>query len=167
MEDRSLYTKTQFLSRIAVMLGGYAAEELVFKELTTGASNDLQNATGLARRIVTEYGMSKKIGPDTYPEREEQFFLGRDIATQAHYSEATAQLIDKEVNDVIFAAHKKATQALKTKRALLKKVAEKLMEVETLEETEFYKLIGRKGPKRQEYDVATKPVPSAAHEPTS
>jgi cell division protease FtsH len=167
IEDRSLYTKTQFLSRIAVMLGGYAAEELVFKELTTGASNDLQNATGLARRIVTEYGMSKKIGPVTYPEREEQIFLGRDIATQPHYSEATAQLIDKEVNEIIFAAHKRATQALQTKRAVLKKVAEKLMEVETLEETEFYKLIGRKGPKRQEYDVATKPVPSAAHEPTS
>ena len=167
IEDRHLYTRTQFLSRIAVMLGGYAAEELVFKELTTGASNDLQNVTGLARRIVTEYGMSKKVGPVTYPEREEQVFLGRDISGQPHYSEATAQLIDREVNDIIFAAHKKALATLGKHRALLKKVAGELVKVETLEERAFYKLIGKKEPKRQEYDVETKPVPAAAHEPTA
>lgn len=164
IEDRRLYTKSQFLGRIATMLGGYSAEQITFKELTTGASNDLQKATDLARRIVTEYGMSDKVGPVTYPEREDQVFLGRDIATQPHYSEATAQLIDKEVNAIIEKEHKRALSILKKQKKLLKKVADELMEVETLEESAFYELIGRKPPKRESMKPAEKPIPAEAHE---
>ena len=164
IEDRRLYTKSQFLGRIATMLGGYSAEQMTFNELTTGASNDLQKATDVARRIVTEYGMSKKVGPVTYPEREDQVFLGRDIQKQPHYSEATAQLIDKEVNAIIEKEHKRALSLLKMHKKLLKKVADKLMEVETLEESAFYDIIGKKPPKREPMTPAEKPVPAEAHE---
>lgn len=169
IEDRHLITKSQFLGRISVMLGGYAAEQLVFKELTTGASDDLKNATDIARRIVTEYGMSDKLGPVTYPQRHEQVFLGRDITNQPHYSEATAQLIDGEVGVIIAREHKRALHILKKHRKLLKAIADKLKEVETLEDTEFYKVIGRKPPERKSYadadaDAATdKPLPAPAH----
>ncbi|OHA50034.1 MAG: cell division protein FtsH [Candidatus Terrybacteria bacterium RIFCSPHIGHO2_01_FULL_58_15] len=141
-EDRKLHSKSQFLGRIATMLGGYASEGLVFNELTTGASNDLKQATDLARRLVTEYGMSDTLGPVVFSEREELIFLGRELAEQRHYSDATAETIDQEVRGIITKAHERAKGILRKKRTLLTRIAKRLTEVETLERAEFEEIIG-------------------------
>jgi len=112
------------MDRLAVLLGGRVAEDIVFKDITTGAQNDLERATKLARQMVTEYGMSDTIGPITLGRKEHQIFLGRDISEQRDYSEEVANKIDKEVKKIIESAYS---------RAKLKKIARNLIERETLE----------------------------------
>ena len=143
-EDRRLHSRSEFLARLAVLMGGYAAEEIVFRELTTGASNDLHIASDLARKLVTEYGMSEKLGPVVYAQRQELVFLGRELGEQTHYSEETSKLIDKEVERVIRDAHVKAKRVLTQKRQILERIAKVLIAQETLEREEFEKLIGKK-----------------------
>jgi|SRR5579872_1528121 len=140
-EDRHLHTKSEFLDDIAVSLGGYAAEKLVFNELTTGASNDLKVATGLAGRLVTSYGMSDELGPRTFGDHHDMVFLGRDIAEQRNYSEEVAAKIDNEVSKMMNDAYKQATEILTKHRDKLDLIARKLIEQETLEQEEFYKLV--------------------------
>lgn len=140
LEDYHLRTKSQFLADLAVMLGGYAAEEKTFGDITTGASSDLKEVSHLARSIVTRYGMSD-LGPMTFGKTEELVFLGKEISTEKDYSEATAVKIDEEIRKVVDRAHKAAQKIISLHKAALTKIAETLVEKETLEGEEFYALI--------------------------
>lgn len=140
-EEQHLRTKAQFLSDMATMLGGYIAEKLIFKDVSTGASNDLKEASELARKLVTKYGMSDALGPITFGKTEEMVFLGREISTEKNYSEDTAMKIDEEVKSFIDRAYQTAQKILSSNKDALKKVAETLIEKETLEQEEFYNLL--------------------------
>ncbi len=140
-QDRYLYTKDKFEDEIAGMLAGRASEELVFDERWTGASDDLERATKLARKMVTAYGMSEKLGPLTFGDREELVFLGREIAEQRNYSDHVAEEIDHEVRGIIDEAHHRARAILLTYRQKLDIIAQRLMEIETIERKEFEALV--------------------------
>ena len=142
-EENKMRTKTQFLAEIATLLGGMCAERLKFGEMTTGASNDLIKASELARRIVKEYGMSS-LGPIAFGEKEEMIFLGREISEQRNYSETVATKIDKEIEEIIRSAEKKATEIVSKKKDLLAKIAKTLVEKEIIEREEFEKLIKKR-----------------------
>jgi len=137
IEDKHLHSKNEFLADLAVLMGGYAAEKIVFKELTTGASDDLKKATDLARRLVTEYGMSEKFGPIALGEKDEMVFLGRDFGTEKNYSESMAEAIDKEIKTFLFAAYETAKKVISQRRKKLKEIAKRLIEKETIERDEF------------------------------
>jgi len=137
LEDRHLYSKTHFVSELAVSLGGYAAEQVVFDELTTGASDDLKKATDLARALVTKYGMSEKVGPLAFGGHEENVFLGRDFGGGKDYSESTGNLIDAEVSRFMKNAFKMAKEVLTKHRKALDTLANKLITEETVERDEF------------------------------
>ena len=143
-EDKHLHSRSEFLDDSAVMLAGHATERDIFKEITTGASNDLQQATKLARKIVMEFGMSDTMGPRTFGEREEMVFLGKEISEQRDYSEKTAQTIDDEINRIISEAYKKAQTILKTEKKTLDRIADELIKKETLEQKEFEALCENK-----------------------
>ncbi len=140
-EDRHFYSRSYFLDELAVSLGGYVTEHVVFNEITTGASDDLRKATDLARSLVTRFGMSEKIGPMALGEREELIFLGRELTTERNYSEETARLIDQEVKKLIDQAHKCARYILTRRRQKLDKIAARLIEKETIEREEFRTLM--------------------------
>ena len=140
-EDRHLWTHSQFEDKLAVSLAGRAAEEIIFGEVTTGAQNDLEQSTNLARKMVTEYGMSEKLGPRTFGKREELVFLGREIHEQRNYSEKVAEEIDDEVKSLIQRAYDTAKKILSNNKERLKLVAERLIAKETIEETEFEDLL--------------------------
>jgi len=132
-DDRYLMARSKFEDELAGLLGGRAAEELVFNDVTTGAANDLERATKLARKMVTEYGMSERLGPLTFGRKEELVFLGREIGEQRNYSEEVARAIDEEIRRLISEAHEKAKSILTQHKDTLVRLAKKLMEVETLE----------------------------------
>ncbi|RJQ28652.1 ATP-dependent metallopeptidase FtsH/Yme1/Tma family protein [Candidatus Parcubacteria bacterium] len=138
VEEERLRTKKQFLTDLAAMMGGYASEKLTFGDVSTGASNDLREASELARKLVTKYGMSESLGPMTFGKTEELIFLGREIATEKNYSEKVAAEIDREVRSFISHAYDVAVRILKNNKAALKKVAVALIEKETLEQEDFY-----------------------------
>ena len=140
-DDRTLYSYTRFLDQMTGMLGGRAAEEIVFGDVSTGASDDLERVTNLARAMVTRYGMSEKLGPLTFGDREELIFLGREIAEQRNYSEKVAREIDAEVKRLVTMAHQRALETLKRHRNQLEAVAKRLLEVETIEREEFEELM--------------------------
>jgi cell division protease FtsH len=140
-QDRYLYTQDKFEDEIAGMMGGRAAEELVFGDKWTGASDDLEKATKLARRMVTVYGMSKKLGPLTFGDREELVFLGREIAEQRNYSEEVAEEIDSEVRSIVESAYLRAKGILTTYRQKLDGIAQRLVEIETIDREEFVLLV--------------------------
>ena len=135
--DNVLYSKEKFEQDLAAILGGRAAEEIVFGDITTGASDDLEKATQLARNMVTVYGMSKELGPMQFGKRDELVFLGKEIAEQRDYSEETAKEIDEEVERIVYRAYNRARSILSTYKAKLQEVAETLMERETLSSEEF------------------------------
>ncbi|MBU3934573.1 ATP-dependent zinc metalloprotease FtsH [Patescibacteria group bacterium] len=139
-EAKKIKGKKAFLSEMATLLGGYCAEKIIFKEMTTGASNDLVRASDLARKLVKEYGMSP-LGPVSFGEKEELVFLGKEISEQRNYSEKVAALIDKEVDKFIKDAEKEANSILNRKKKLLNKIAKTLIEKETIEREEFEKII--------------------------
>ncbi|MFA9262406.1 MAG: ATP-dependent zinc metalloprotease FtsH [Undibacterium sp.] len=139
-EDKTLHTNRYFLDELAVLLGGYASEKLIFGDITTGPSNDLERATGMARNMVTRYGMSK-LGARTFGKKEELIFLGREMHEERNYSEETARSIDSEVSRLIDEAFARATDILTTKRAVLDRIAETLLEKETIEKDEFEALV--------------------------
>jgi len=139
-EDRHLWTKSQFEDRLAVSLGGRVAEEISFGETTTGAQNDLEQATKLARKMVTEYGMSEKLGPRTFGQRQELVFLGREISEQKDYSDNIAQKIDEEVHNIIQRAYNTAKKILTANKEKLNQLAEDLIAHETLDEPELNKI---------------------------
>ena len=133
-EDRRIWTRSQFEDMLAAALGGRVAEELVFDEVTTGASNDLERATSVARTMVTRYGMSDKLGPRTFGKREELVFLGREIAEQRDYSDSVAETIDEEVRRIIDSAHQTARRLLSTHKAKLTQISRYLLDNETVED---------------------------------
>jgi cell division protease FtsH len=139
--DRYLYAKDKFEDEIAGMLAGRAAEELVFSERWTGASDDLERATKLARKMVTAYGMSEKLGPLTFGDRDELVFLGREIAEQRNYSDEVAEEIDQEVRRIIDEAYMRAKSILRTYQEKLDAIAQRLVEIETIERKEFEALV--------------------------
>ena len=146
-EDRFFWTKKQFLDQLAVFMGGHVAEELVFQEISTGAANDIERATTLARRMVTEYGMSKTLGPLALGRKEELVFLGREISEQRNYSEEIAFAIDKEIRQLIDDAYHRAKQVLSDNMEKLESIAMLLMEHETIEGSELEALFDEPRPR--------------------
>jgi cell division protease FtsH len=140
-EDNFFGSRSEFKSRIAGALGGRVAEEIIYGEITTGASSDLQYVTRLSRAMVTQYGMSDELGPRVYGEKQELVFLGREISEQRDYSDAIAEKIDQEVRQIIDTEYERARQVLKERRDKLDLVAKTLLERETLEADEFIALI--------------------------
>jgi cell division protease FtsH len=136
-EDRLLFSRERFRDELAGLLGGRVAEEEVFGDITTGASNDLQRVTSLARRMVTQYGMSDVLGPQTFGEKEELIFLGREIGEQRNYSEEIAEEIDREVRKLVNEAHMRATTIIRESRAKLDELARRLIDHETVDASEF------------------------------
>jgi cell division protease FtsH len=160
-EDRYLQSKTEFEDKIAGMLGGNAAERLVFGDTTTGASNDIEKATDLARRMVTEFGMSDRLGPLAFGKRDELVFLGREIGEQRNYSDDVARQIDEEVRRIIETAYSRATDVLTRHRDKLDRLAEKLVEVETLDADGFEALFSDLPPKTPLHNVVPRLGPAA------
>jgi len=141
-EDKYIISKQEFLNKISVLLGGRIAEKLVFNDLTTGAQNDLSKATDIATKMVTEYGMSEKIGPLTLRKREEEIFLGRDyLAKEKLYSEYTAKLIDDEIKNIIETCEHNVEKLLSENYKKLEALANKVMEKEVLEGKEIDEII--------------------------
>ena len=141
-DDRTLKSRAQYEDDLAGLLGGRVAEELIFTEPSTGATNDLERVTKLAKAMVTRFGMSEKMGPMMFGQKEEMIFLGREISEQRDYSEAVAQEIDGEVRGVVNWAYDRARTLLKENRDKLDLVANRLLEVETIEQEEFLALMG-------------------------
>jgi len=141
-EDRYLYTRSHFEDTLAWSLGGHAAEQIVFGEMTTGAENDIERATKLARKMVMEYGMSDKLGPLQFGHKEEMVFLGRDLGEQRNYSEAVAVEIDQEVRRLITQAYSKAKEILERYRPQLDAVSQRLIKDETLDGPTFDAMLG-------------------------
>ncbi|NUQ85430.1 MAG: ATP-dependent metallopeptidase FtsH/Yme1/Tma family protein [Anaerolineales bacterium] len=147
-EDRLLYSRKKLLANLAYMLGGRVAEELVFDDITSGASNDIEQVTRLARSMVTRLGMSGELGPMMYGQKEELIFLGREISEQRDYSEAVAQQIDAEVRKIVDESYKLARKLLMKYRKQLDAVAQRLLEVETLTREEFEAIFPPPFPKK-------------------
>ncbi len=145
-EDRRLWTKNQFVDMLAAALGGRVAEEVVFDEMTTGASNDLEQATNIAQTMVTRYGMSEKLGPRTFGKREELVFLGREISEQRNYGDRVAETIDDEVYGLIDNAYRTAKRLLTANVDSLTQVAKYLITNETVEGDALNELFKSPGP---------------------
>ena len=141
-EEKNIKQKSELLAEISVLLGGYCAEKIKYNEISTGAGNDLERATILAKDLVTKYGMSK-LGPITFGKRVSFGFLGYEEEVEKNYSEKTATLIDQEVKRIIKECSDKATKILLSHKALFEKVAQTLIEKETIEKEEFEKLVGQ------------------------
>jgi len=160
-EDRYMLTRSQFKDMLATMLAGHTAEELIFNEMTTGSQNDIEQATKLARKMVTDYGMSDKLGPRTFGHKEEMVFLGREISEQRDYSEKVAQEIDEEVHSIIQHAYETAKKILTENKPKLVQIAERLIAQETLEGEELDALFGEPVPSPQpEAKVTPAPAPA-------
>lgn len=140
-DDRYNETKDHLLGMIRIMLGGRIAEEVVFDSKSTGASNDIERLTSIARKMVMSWGMSDKLGTISFGKRDEAIFLGKEISSQKDYSEKTAELIDDEVEKIIMTSYKEAKQILEDNRLLLDKTAEALLEKETIETAELKVLV--------------------------
>jgi cell division protease FtsH len=149
-EDRLNISESELHGRLCFMLGGRAAEKLIFDEYSAGAENDLMQATRLARRMVTAWGMSQRLGPVAYRTSEEHPFLGKEIHEQREFSEHSAQLIDEEVAKILHAAAERATELLSEHRQELKKLADALESQEVLDEVEIEQLLGPSINKRAE-----------------
>jgi cell division protease FtsH len=131
-DEKYTHARGFLLNSIAILFGGRVAEKLVFNEITTGAGNDIERASELARKMVCEWGMSDELGPMSYGKKEEHIFLGREIAQHRDYSEQTAQKIDAEVKKIVVEANDKVTRLLEENRDILKAIADELLERETI-----------------------------------
>lgn len=140
-EENRLKTRKQFLAEMATMMGGYASEQLMYKDVSTGASNDLSEATKLARRMVTKYGMSEAIGPMVIATDEESVFLGRELHQERRYSEELSSKVDAEVSGLLRGAHELAVKTITQRKKVLDAIAKRLIEKETIEQDEFNDLM--------------------------
>ena len=145
VEDRHSYNRRYLNNNLIILYGGRVAEEIVMDEMTTGAGNDIEKATELARKMVCEWGMSDSMGPVTYSKPNEEVFLGMDITQRREYSEATAGSIDAEVRNILSGAYKKARTLLDENLAILHKMAEALLEHEVLDNTDIQRLLREGG----------------------
>ncbi|HEY4524055.1 MAG TPA: ATP-dependent zinc metalloprotease FtsH [Candidatus Paceibacterota bacterium] len=141
LEEQHLKTKRQFLADLSVALGGYVSEETTFGDVSTGSSNDLKEASEMARRLVTQYGMSKKLGPITFGKSDDMIFLGHEITTQKNYSEAIASQIDEEVSSFMKFAQDTAKKIIVSRKKVLQALAMELIKKETIEHEDFYNLL--------------------------
>jgi len=141
MDDRHNYSREYIEGMLAILMGGRVAEELVLNQKTTGAGNDIERATGLARKMVTEWGMSDAIGPMTFGQKREEIFIGRDLGMHRDFSEEMARRIDDEVRRIIEHAHNRAYRIVKSNRDVLDAISKLLLEKESLDATELDKLI--------------------------
>jgi cell division protease FtsH len=167
--DKLSQSKTELESRLAMMFGGRVAEEIIFgyENVTTGAGSDIQQATNVARRMVTEFGMSEKLGRVRYSANEQEIFLGHSVSQQKNISEATADLIDNEVRRLIEAGEAKARQILTTHLADLHKLAKALLEYETLSGDEVHALLRGEEIRRDDPDHPPKPPPAVVSKKAS
>jgi cell division protease FtsH len=145
IDDRHSVTKDWVLTRLSIMFGGRAAEELILSQLSTGAGDDIERATELARKMVCEWGMSDKLGPMTFGKKEEEIFLGRDFTQRVDYSESTAVQIDGEVRRIILEAYERAKLLLRRNLAVLHKMAESLLERESLDGSDIDAIVRQVG----------------------
>jgi cell division protease FtsH len=160
IEDRYLMTRAQFKDMLATLMGGHSAEALIFNEMTTGAQNDIEQATKIARAMVTSFGMSDKLGPRTFGHKEEMVFLGREISEQRDYSDKVAEMIDDEVYGIIQDAQRAAEELLAKNRDRLVLLAEKLISQETLEGKELESIFAEIAPQpAPEIKPTTTPAP--------
>ncbi len=136
IEDRYTYNRNYFKAKLVMLLGGRVAEEVALKQMTTGAGNDIERASEIARNMVCKWGMTEALGPQTFGKKEEQIFLGREIAQRSEYSEATAQRIDQEISDLVRSAHIRATEIITRNLETLTVLAERLLEKETIDSQE-------------------------------
>lgn len=162
-EDRYLWTRSQFMDMLATALGGHVAEELIFNEMTTGPGNDIEQATKMARRMVCEYGMSKKLGPVALGHKEELVFLGREIGEQRNYSDEVAYEIDTEIRQLIDEAYSQAKTILSEHMEKLVEISELLIQREVLEGEDFEALFDGPRPAAQH---SPRPVIQKPVEPT-
>jgi cell division protease FtsH len=158
-DDRELISKSRFMAHLAVSLGGRVAEEVVFGDITTGARQDLENVSRMARAMITQYGMSEKLGPLTFGEKEELVFLGKEIGEQRNYSEEVAQLIDEEVKNIINQAYHHAQDVITRYRNKLQIIAEMLREEETLDADKFESIFADLPP-QSKLVLTRQPVPA-------
>jgi cell division protease FtsH len=142
VDEKHTYPREFLMNNIVILLGGRAAEELVLKDFTTGAGNDIERATNLARKMVCEWGMSDAMGPLSYGKKEEQIFLGREFATHKDYSEQTAQKIDQEVSRIVMTSYDNAKKILSDRIDILNRIAKELLEKEVLNAPELDEIIG-------------------------
>ena len=150
VEDRYNISKSEVLDRMAMALGGRAAEEIAFGEITSGAYDDIERTTGMARRMVTEWGMSERLGPLTFGTKQDEVFMGRDFARQRNYSEEVAGIIDEEVKGFVQNAYERAKDILTTHQEALNKLSETLLAKETLEGKDLEELLAQLLPPRPE-----------------
>jgi cell division protease FtsH len=148
LDDKHTYTKEYLLNNICILMGGRIAEEIALKTQTTGASNDIERATEIARKMICEYGMNEKLGPLSFGKKEEEIFLGREISQHRDYSEETAQKIDQEVNNLIDVSYKKTHTLITSNRTVLNNLAKALLEKETLNGNEIDEIVGANKRKR-------------------
>jgi len=144
MDEKHTHQRSYLINSLAILMGGRCAEEICLGEMTTGAGNDIERATEMARKMVCEWGMSEKMGPLTYGSKEEQPFLGKDFSSQANFSDQTAKLIDQEVKSLVMGGYEKATELLKTNLDKLETMAQALLEHETLNAHEIKNIIDGK-----------------------
>ncbi|MEX2159567.1 MAG: ATP-dependent zinc metalloprotease FtsH [Dehalococcoidia bacterium] len=162
-EDRHLMTRSQYQDMLAAMMGGHVAEELILGEMTTGPENDIEQATRIARKMVTQWGMSERLGPRTFGRKEEMVFLGRDIAEQRNYSEKVAEEIDEELRHLIDKAYQTAKQVLTENRTKLDDIVGRILVDETLEGDDLTRLLeapaGSPPPPKMEEPPSEQPKP--------
>jgi cell division protease FtsH len=151
VDEKHTYPKEYLLAQLVMLLGGRVAEELVFNQMTTGAGNDIERATHLARMMVCEWGMSEKMGPLTFGKQEDQIFLGRELSTHRDFSEDTAQKIDEEIRSLVVGAHDRAKSMLERHLDTLHEMARTLLEKETLEASEVDDLVAEAVAAEKEY----------------
>ncbi|HEY6013230.1 MAG TPA: cell division protein FtsH, partial [Candidatus Limnocylindrales bacterium] len=170
MDEKHTYPREYLLNNLVILFGGRVAEELVLNHMTTGAGNDIEKATDLARRMVTEFGMSDRLGPLSFGKRDELVFLGREIGEQRNYSDEVAKTIDEEVRAIIDKAYERATDVLTVHRDKLIALAEKLVAEETVDSDAFEALFSDMPPKEELHGIPTivgpgQPVPEANPQP--
>ncbi|MFP4559737.1 MAG: ATP-dependent zinc metalloprotease FtsH [Thiohalorhabdus sp.] len=164
-EDRYNYERQELLNNIAILMGGRIAEQVFLDQMTTGAGNDIERATEMARKMVTEWGMSEKLGPLTYGEKEEEVFLGREVTQHKNISETTVQEIDAEVRSIIETEYKRARQLIEDHRDTLEKMAEALLEWETLDAQQINDIMEGRDPRPPQGPEGGGPSPEPEPEP--
>ena len=156
IDEKHTYSKEYIEGRLAILMGGRAAEMMIFSELTTGAGNDIEQATGFARKMVCEWGMSEDLGPMTFGKKNEEIFLGREIQSHRDYSETTAKLIDDEVVKIIRKAEKSADNILRKNDKILHAMANALLKHETIDHNDVKNLVDGKILRRRKMNGSVK-----------
>ena len=141
MDEKHGYTRNYVEGRLAILMGGRSAEMLIFNQMTTGAGNDIEQATQIARKMVTEWGMSDLLGPMTFGKKNEEVFLGREIQSSRDYSEVTARMIDEEISRIVRESQRFADEILRKDIDILRRIAKELLKYETIDAKDLEKIL--------------------------